>query len=42
MKRMLPDEYEVATLYQEHEKVDMRKRKMKQVIFRIKKMNLNQ
>lgn len=26
LKRMLPDEYEVATLYQEHEKVDMRKK----------------
>ena len=42
LKRMLPDEYEVAKLYQEHEKVDMRKKEMKQVIFRIKKMNLNQ
>ena len=26
LKKMLPDEYEVATLYQEHEKVDMRKK----------------
>lgn len=26
LKRMLPDEYKVATLYQEHEKVDMRKK----------------